>query len=419
MGAMFFLMEFVRLAREARAPAARRRRVQDFRLARMVRHAGAHVPFYREAFAAALFDPASVRGLDDLPRTPVTRKMDYRRRPPEERLAAGIRAADCHVEHTSGSTGIPLNVYLSAREQTERSALWLRARMRHGLWPWRRHLLIGYYRTGPEPWYERRLRLHITAVEGWKTPERFRPQILSAYPTQLVAFVKELHRWGIPPPRPKAVRTGGEMLLPPVRQWLERTFGAPVYDFYGTIEFGVLGSPCPARGGFHLTSDDHVVEVAKDGRPVEPGEEGDILITSLVARTMPLIRYEIGDVGVLAPVTSCPCGNPFPRIARLSGRSEEMIVLPGGRRASPRLAAIPFWENTNILQYCVTQRAVGDFEVDLVPAGPLDPALADTIRAYFREHFAAERTEIRLRDRLDPDTSGKLRKVIVLAADAP
>ncbi|MBP7829471.1 MAG: phenylacetate--CoA ligase family protein [Kiritimatiellae bacterium] len=411
---MTFLKDYIRLACAARLPAAYRRRLQDRRLARIARHAGANVPFYRDLFAAAGLDPASVRGLDDLARMPRTRKMEYRARPPEDRLAAGFHAGNCHVEHTSGSTGIPLNVYLAADERARRSARWLLARMRHGLWPWWRHLLIGYHRPAPEPWYARRLRLHATAADACGKVARFRPQVISAYASQLVVFLLELRRRGLPVPRPRAIRTGGETLTPAARQCLERAFGAPVHDFYAAVEFGLLGTSCPVRGGFHLASDDLVVEVVKDGRPVAAGEEGDLLVTSLVARAMPLLRYEIGDVGALDPEPSCPCGHPFPRIARLSGRVEEMLVLPGGRRASPRLAAIPFWEDTSILQYRVTQRAVGEFEVDLVPAGPLDPALGERVRAYFREQFEAVRTDIRVCDRLEPDPSGKRRKVVVL-----
>lgn len=411
------LKECVRQEVEARFSPLRRRRLQDQRLARMAAHAAASVPFYREAFAAASLDPSSVRGLDDLVRIPVTRKPDYRRRPPAERLAAGVRPGDCRVEHTSGSTGIPLNVYLAEREQARRSALWLRTRLRCGLQPWRRHLLVGYYQPPPEPWYLRRRRIHATAVEACAILATFRPDVIGAYTSQLLLLAMELQRRGIPPPHPRVLRTGGETLAPSARQRLERFFGAPVRDFYAAVEFGLLGTSCPARGGYHLASGDFVVEVVKDGRAAAPGEEGELLVTSLTARAMPLIRYELGDVGALAHEPDCPCGNPFPRLAGLSGRSEEMIVLPGGRRASPRLAAIPFWENTSIFQYRVTQRAVGEFEVEVAPDGPLDPALAGNVQAYFREHFEAGHTEIRVVDRLDPDASGKLRKVVVLATD--
>ncbi|HOW97057.1 MAG TPA: hypothetical protein P5567_01180 [Kiritimatiellia bacterium] len=411
------LKECVRQEVEARASPSRQRRLQSARLARLVARAAVRVPFYREAFAAASLDPAIVRGLDDLARIPVTRKLEYRRCPPGERLAAGVRPEDCRVEHTSGSTGIPLNVYLSEGEQAQRSALWLRARLRCGLWPWRRHLLVGYYQPPPVPWFLRRRRIHATAAEACAILGHFRPQVIGAYTSQLLLLAVELQRRGIPPPRPRVLRTGGETLSPAARQRLEQFFGAPARDFYAAVEFGLIGSSCPARGGYHLASGDLLVEIVRDGRPAAPGEEGEVLVTSLVAHAMPLIRYEIGDVGALAPLESCPCGNPFPRLAGLSGRSEDMIVLPGGRRASPRLAAIPFWENTSILQYRVTQRAVGEFEVEVVPDGPLDPGLADRVRSYFREHFEAARTDIRVRDRIDPDPQGKLRKVVVLASD--
>ena len=84
----------------------------------------------------------------------------------------------------------------------------------------------------------------------------------------------------------------------------------------------------------HLMEDGLVVEVARDGRPVAPGEEGEILVTELYGSLMPLIRYRTGDRGVLSD-RSCACGRPFSSLERLSGRVTDLLRCPDGTLVDP------------------------------------------------------------------------------------
>jgi phenylacetate-CoA ligase len=109
---------------------------------------------------------------------------------------------------------------------------------------------------------------------------------------------------------------------------------------YSTTEAGMLASGCPAREGMHLWEDLALVEVVDEhNRPVPAGVPGHrVLLTNLVNRTQPLIRYEITDLVTLAAGPD-PAGTPFRRIADISGRSDDIVHLPA--QAGGTIAVLP------------------------------------------------------------------------------
>jgi phenylacetate-CoA ligase len=130
-----------------------------------------------------------------------------------------------------------------------------------------------------------------------------------------------------------AVITTAEMTSEAQREQMRSAFGAPVVNEYGCTETGIIAMDCP-EGSMHLMDDALVVEVARDGKPVAPGEEGEILVTELHGALMPLIRYRTGDRGVLSD-RPCPCGRPFASLERLSGRVTDLLRCPDGTLVDP------------------------------------------------------------------------------------
>jgi phenylacetate-CoA ligase len=111
-----------------------------------------------------------------------------------------------------------------------------------------------------------------------------------------------------------------------------RAAGRVPIDRYGLVELSDFAWECERRDGLHVSADTHLVEIlGDDGLPVPPGVPGRIVCTDLIARTMPMLRYETGDHGALA-VDPCPCGRTFPRLVGLTGRSADVVLLPDGRR---------------------------------------------------------------------------------------
>jgi phenylacetate-CoA ligase len=127
---------------------------------------------------------------------------------------------------------------------------------------------------------------------------------------------------------------GGDMLPPDGRELIERDFGVPVLSTYQAVETGRLGFECEARRGFHLNVDLCAVRIVDaDGRSLEPGEPGEVVVSNLYNRATVLLNYRLGDRGTLA-TGSCPCGRSLPRLERLEGRVSDVVRLADGREIS-------------------------------------------------------------------------------------
>ena len=130
---------------------------------------------------------------------------------------------------------------------------------------------------------------------------------------------------------------GAEAWSEGFRQYLQQRWGARVYDSYGMTEMGLAGgTECDRQDGLH-TSPYLVFEVIDpdSGRALEPGQEGELVVTTLRREAMPLIRYRTGDIAAVLPNTPCPCGIPTPRISRIKGRSDQMVCLGTGENLYP------------------------------------------------------------------------------------
>src|SRR5690606_5480525 len=95
-----------------------------------------------------------------------------------------------------------------------------------------------------------------------------------------------------------------------------------------STEMGPIAAECPA-GSMHLLTTNVHIEIVRDGRPVAPGELGEIVATTLVNRGMPLVRCRIGDLGALSP-DPCVCGRPQPVLAELQGRAADLVFRTDG-----------------------------------------------------------------------------------------
>ena len=112
---------------------------------------------------------------------------------------------------------------------------------------------------------------------------------------------------------------------------IENWLGIKAYDIYGTSELsGPMFTECTEQNGFHIWADTALVEVIdpKTGEPLEPGEKGDLTLTMLKKEALPMIRYRIGDISSVEE-DICPCGRTHPRVRRIRGRVDDMLIIRG------------------------------------------------------------------------------------------
>ena len=125
--------------------------------------------------------------------------------------------------------------------------------------------------------------------------------------------------------RPKAVLLSADYIPPALAKGIEAAWQCPVYSHYGLTETGYgLAVQCPQRSLHHLRNADFLVEVIdpRSGRSLLPGQVGELVLTSLEPRAIPLIRYRTGDIGSL--VAGCTCGGHLPGLGMISGRWENL-----------------------------------------------------------------------------------------------
>ncbi|HEX5387856.1 MAG TPA: AMP-binding protein [Gemmatimonadales bacterium] len=173
----------------------------------------------------------------------------------------------------------------------------------------------------------------------------------------------------------RAVFASGEPLHASTRAEVAAAYGAPVLDVYGSAETKEIAWECLA-GGRHVNADVlHVEIVRPDGRVASTGEEGEILVSVLVNRAMPLLRYATGDRGVLQP-GQCACGSPLPLLELVSGREADARELDGRRVAANGLTAA-MERVEGLVRYRASRRVGRHPRMRATPARQPDPARAD------------------------------------------
>ena len=192
---------------------------------------------------------------------------------------------------------------------------------------------------------------------------KFKPDYIDAYPSSLYSIARYAQKHNINIKKvTNGITTSAETLLPDQRETIETVFGVPVTDQYGAAEMCIFVGQCK-KGNYHIHSDYAVVEFLKeDGSQAGPGEEAEIVCTGLINPVMPLVRYRIGDRGILSD-KKCKCGSPFPVMEKILGRMDDVIVTPDDRRVgrlSPVLKGFPVKE----VQYI--QKTVDALEVLII-----------------------------------------------------
>jgi phenylacetate-coenzyme A ligase PaaK-like adenylate-forming protein len=203
--------------------------------------------------------------------------------------------------------------------------------------------------------------------------EAFRPETLIAYSSS-AAMLAEEQLAGRLRIAPQIVCTTSEVRTAEMEERIVAAWGVQPYNSYASTETGILAVDCGEHRGLHALTDQTLLEVVDaDGRPVSTGTSGSrILVTSLVNRTQPLVRYELTDLVTLTH-EPCPCGRPFPRIVALDGRSDDILALPsaagGTALVHPLALRSPLAKVVGLRQYRIVHAADG-ITVEAVVTNP-------------------------------------------------
>ena len=330
-----------RLRESQRWTAERLQNWQEESLARLLAHASRNVPYYRDLFTREGLDP-EFAARNGWARIPLMGKEIVREQ--FARLQAADRPRLFITGSSSGSTGHPITWHVDRQAESVQHAVHIRAREWFGLrlgdpqfLLWGRDTFQGFRKQLRDflIWNKRALPgMEITekSVEiYYKKLRRCRPRYLRGYPSLFVRFARLCQARGLSLKdlRVKAVITTAESLSFSQRSEIQAAYDCPVANEYGCSEVQVIAFECP-KGSMHIQSDAVRVEFLREGRPVAPGEFGEIVVTDLTNQIMPVIRYKTGDIG-RPREGSCSCGRTLPLMELTVGRTVELIKLPDGR----------------------------------------------------------------------------------------
>ena len=373
------------------------------------------VPHYRESMARAGLHPSDFRTLADLSAFPVLTKADIRRAGDSLLSEVGDRSA-WRLKTTSGSTGVPLKLWLDEPAAQWKAACTLRADQWSGYRLGERVAKVWGNPEYRQDGVRGKLRNLLLDRATYLDTIRLTPAKIAAFAKQLcrnppgllfghahslylvATHLKALGEFGIRP-------TGIVSTAMPLHAWqrpvIEEVFGARVTDRYGCEEVSLIASECERHDGLHIAAESVHVEV---------GPGGKLLLTDLVNRAMPLIRYQVGDVaGELAG--PCACGRGLPRLSAVAGREADFVVTPAGELIS----GISLTENfathiPGVAQLQLVQETRTLLRLRLVRGEQFGPASYAKIGNLVGELFGPRmKHEVELVDGIEQEPSGKYR----------
>jgi phenylacetate-CoA ligase len=244
----------------------------------------------------------------------------------------------------------------------------------------------------------------------------YRPRAVVGYVAPLVLVARRMLATGRTIDGVRGVLTGAEALYAPERRDIERAFGCPAFDTYGSREVMLMASECDRHGGLHVNADHLALETLDDeGRPVPAGVSGDVAITDLHNFGMPMVRYLNGDRATYA-TAACSCGRGLPLLASVDGRVLDSVVTPDGRHVPGEFFVYAMLDWPDVRQWQVVQTAADAVQFRLVVPEPWSQDRRDKLTAKVRDKAgAAMRVEIVEVDQIPTTSSGKRRLTISLA----
>ncbi len=335
---MFFNEEFETLPRPALES------LQLKRLQTVVERVYSSVPFYRSSFEKAGITPADVRSLDDLQRLPFTTKQDMRDSYPYGLFAAPLEEI-VRIHASSGTTGKPTVVGYTQKDIDTWSELMARSFVAAGVHKGDIiHNAYGYglFTGGLGAHYgAERLGASVIPISGGNTKRQimimqdFGSTVLTCTPSYSLFVAEEAKAEGIDfgKLKLKVGIFGAEPWSEAMRTEIEAKLNLTAIDIYGLSEImgpGVAIECIEAKKGLHIWEDHFIPEIInpETGQRVADGELGELVITTITKQGIPLIRYRTRDITSISH-EPCVCGRTHARIARMSGRSDDMLIIRG------------------------------------------------------------------------------------------
>mgnify|MGYP001309690508 CR=1 FL=1 len=400
------------------------RHIQWKRLKEQLRFVYENNRYYHDTFVRHGVTPDDLKSPGDIGKLPVLTKKDIRDNA-HKIISNGYRRDGLMSFKTGGSTGKSLELYITEECSHLRNA----CAIRHDRWTgweigdtvgavWGNPILPKGIKQNVKHWlltptiYLDTMNISDEAVlefvKQWKSAK---PTLLFGHAHSIFMLAKILDRLGTDLLKPRGILSTSMMLMPNERSYIENVFNIKVTDRYGCEEVSLIASECERHEGMHLNIEHLFIEFIKeDGRPAESGETGRIIVTDLMNKAMPFIRYQIEDMGIPS-AHKCSCGRGLPLMDHVVGRTADFLI----RRDGSRVAGISLIENTltkipGIEQMQIVQEGLNHIVLNIVAGRSFTQSAQKDIIVYFQQQFGTgTHVAINQVSEIEVEKSGKYR----------
>ena len=359
-------------------------------------HAHRVSPYYRQIMNEHGVDPSQRDSLDQLSRMPFLTKDVLTARFPDMQIR--VQGERQIYSETSGSTGKPLVFYRNEDWDAWHRATALRGQSWYGVQPWERSGYLWGYNLSPRKRYktqfldalQNRFRLFsYNPVEMGRFLDKLTSaRSLSGYSSMIYELAKRKlqarsgNRYDL-----RMIKGTSEKIFSHYQDTVKMAFGRKIVSEYGSAECGIMAfeSPC---GNMHITMETVIIEEI----------DGEIVVTNLVSRSLPIIRYRLGDYIKISDHGLCTCGMDRPVIEEILGRVGKIIY--GKRTNYPSLTLYYIFKNlalsgTAILNYQAIQRHKGQLvlRIEETLGDHQRQALREEINKYYKDDMDVSVTE--------------------------
>jgi phenylacetate-CoA ligase len=324
-----------------------RTKIQEIQLRKLkktVKKVFDNIPFYHNKFKELNINPDDIKSLDDLRKIPFTSKNDLRDNAPFGLLATSLE--NCNELHaSSGTTGVPITVCYTKNDIEVWSEVMARCLSMSGLTKkdvFQNPIPYGTF-TGAFGFHYGAQKIGALVIPSGKGQSERQIKLMDYYKTTFISGVASYmirlshvaEKLDIDLKKLK-VRNGlfgAEMFTPGLKKRIMDTWDMDVHDIYGLTEMCGPGvsTDCNQHDGLHLWEDHFLIECLdpKSLEPVEPEEEGEIVLTTLTKEGMPLLRYRTRDIAKIYDQDICDCGRTHVKHTNIKGRSDDMLIIRG------------------------------------------------------------------------------------------
>lgn len=396
--------------------------IRDEKICNLIKYAYDYTPYYHEKLNDGDINLDRIKGYEDLTYLPILSKLDILNH--EHKLISSRCNQKMYARKTSGSTGMTLHFQKEARALALNDAVMYRCYAWYGIDIGDKQ--VRFWGVPVDPILRRKEqikdfilnRIRISAFDiseksclaQYQRIKRFRPAYFYGYTTAIYGFCffarklgLDLNGIGL-----KAVICTAEKMYPHHREVFSEVFDCPVVDEYGSSENGIIAFQC-REGNMHVMADHLAVEfVDEAGQRVKPGELGRVVITDLGGYAMPLIRYEIGDMGRYSE-QQCSCGVTLPVMDIVEGRKEDFIRTQGEKLVHAAYLCYTLKDDA-VHEFKMYQKDLNRFLVQVVKSPSFIPESEKKLEYNLRTALGNDVTiNFEYMERIPRETSGKLR----------